>query len=252
MLFHVIGSETFLADTIHALPSNSASVPQALWELQKHAVQVMFETDLDRAPSIPANAFLPRQTLLSSLVPAETFEATTTLWHRYEIDLALENLKPWFVGLVLSQSLGWDLGFDPKFGVDKQLWQATAPEKRVTLEGTEALRAFDSAPLREQAAYLEMIALTPHVVTDRLKRLVQYWHANDVDGFGQELQIAKKHFPTMFAELIDRRNTSWLPAILKSVRRQTPTLVLVGALHLVGQTGLPELLTLKGYPTRAV
>lgn len=252
MLFHVTGSAIFLADTIHALPAIGAVLPEPLWEIQKNATRVMFETDLDRLPSFPDNALLGQQFQLSSLIPAETFNAALSLWSKYGIGLSLETLKPWCAGLVLANAISGDLSFDPKFGVDKQMWEATAPEKRVLLEGTEALTAFDNAPLEEQAAYLAMIARTPHVVIDRLERLYRYWQTNDVHGFEQELQIAKLHFPTMFAGLIDQRNTAWLPAILESLTRQTPTLVLVGALHLVGPTGLPELLRRNGHATRAL
>lgn len=252
MLFHVSGSATFLADSIHALPDGSAVVPPALWELQKRATHVLFETDLDCPPSVPPAALLSEQTPLSSLVPAATFDAASSLWKQFGIKLPLETLKPWFAGLVLASSLGASLGFEPRFGVDKQVWRATLPERRFVLEGVEALVAFDNAPPHEQVAYLTMIARTPDVITGRLQRLVHYWHSNNATGFEEELMVAKQQFPSMFSSLIDGRNTAWLPAIIDLVKRQTPSLVLVGALHLVGEAGLPALLTQNGYRVSAV
>jgi uncharacterized protein YbaP (TraB family) len=252
MLLRVSGTATFLADSIHALPESCASIAPALWEVQKNATHVFFETDLDRPPSVPSAALLGESTPLSSLVPGATFEATRSCWERAGIQLSLETLKPWFAGVVLANSLGTSLGFEPKFGVDRQIWQATSQEKRFVLEGIEAFTVFDDAPNQEQAAYLKMIALTPEVVIGRLRRLCSYWQSSDVKGFENELLVAKQQFPIMFSGLIDVRNATWLPAIIDLLERQTPSLVLVGALHLVGESGIPTLLSQRGYAVKSV
>jgi uncharacterized protein len=252
MLLHVSGSATFLADSIHALPENCSPISPALWAVQKHATHVLFETDLDRPPSVPSAALLDEKTPLSSLVSAATFGAAQSLWNQAGIQISLETLKPWFVGLMLANSLGTSLGFEPKFGVDRQVWQATSQEKRFVLEGIEALMAFDGAPYQEQAAYLDMIALMPEVVIGRLQRLCSYWQSSDARGFENELQIAKQQFPIMFSGLIDGRNATWLPTIIDLVKRQAPSLVLVGALHLVGECGLPALLGQHGFTVCSV
>ena len=251
MLFHVAGSATFLADSIHALPQNSV-VPPSLWEVHRHATRVLFETDLDRPPEIPAGALLGSQTPLSSLVPASTYDAASALWKQFKIALQLETLKPWFAGLVLANSLGGSIGFDPKFGIDRQIWQATSPDRRFVLEGIEALEVFDGAPSDEQGDYLAMIATTPDVVIDRLNRLHHYWQGSDAVGFANELLAAKQRFPKMFSGLIEGRNAAWLPAIVGLVNDPTQSLVLVGALHLVGPLSLPALLAQQGYKVSAI
>lgn len=249
MLFHVTGSTTYLADSLHALPTEAAILPHSLWDVQKRSAKVLFETDLDHPSDIPNCAFLENQSLLSALIPAKTFKAAEVLWQKYDIGLPLETLKPWFAGLVLANALAGNLDFNATLGVDRQLWRATSPSKRGVLEGSEAIVAFDTAPAHEQAAYLAMIACTPNVVTARLNRLLLYWQTNDANGFETELQTAKLSFPIMFAGLVDRRNEAWLPTIVTAIISQTPILILVGALHLVGQMSLPALLELKGYPT---
>jgi uncharacterized protein len=247
MLFHVSGSATFLGDSIHALPEGNASIPTAIWEIQKHATHVVFETDFDRPPSLPDLAVLDEKSPLSSLVSPATFEATLHLWKKFGIQLTLETLKPWFAGIVLANSLADRLGFYSRLGADRQVWQATSPERRFVLEGLEALTAFDDAPRQEQAAYLAMIAQTPEVVTGRLQRLFSYWQSNNTHGFEQELLVAKQQFPKMFSGLVDERNANWLPHITKLIEHQIPSLILVGAFHLVGESGLPTLIRRQGH-----
>jgi uncharacterized protein YbaP (TraB family) len=252
MLFRVTGSPVFIADSIHALPKSSEILPAPLWTAQRDATWVFFETDLDRPPSVPQAAMLNEQTSLQSLIPAETYESALVLWHQFGIGLNLESLKPWFAGLVLANCLGSSLGFDAKYGVDRQIWDATEPAKRSVLEGTEALLAFDRAPASEQSDYLAMIAKTPEIITDRLQRLARYWRSADAGGFEQELSIAKGAFPIMFNGLIDERNKAWLPAVVNLVEQQTASLILVGALHLVGESSLLALLANNGHVVERV
>ncbi|HVA56251.1 MAG TPA: TraB/GumN family protein, partial [Gammaproteobacteria bacterium] len=169
------------------------------------------------------------------------------LWQRFGIQVPLETLKPWFAGLLLANFLSGTIGFNHQGGVDRQIWQATAPEKRRLLEGTEALDAFDAAPPSEQSAYLGTIAHSPEVITARFTRLYQHWQSSNVAGFEQELVLAKEQFPIMFTGLIDGRNQSWLPTIVDRAKQAVPALVLVGALHLVGESGIPALLTERGF-----
>lgn len=251
MLLRITGSSTYLADTIHSLPADASVVPEAIWTVQRQASRVVFETDLDRPPSIPLIATLGPQTPLSSLVSAKAFATATYLWEKFSIKVSLETLKPWFAGLVLANALGESLAFDRNLGVDRQLWEATPAQNRAVLEGTEALAAFDNAPPIEQAAYLDMIARTPEVITARLVRLCQYWQSSDEAGFEHELLEAKQHFPVMFAGLIDGRNRRWLPAIIERATRSETSLVLVGALHLVGSSGIPSLLARQGLTVTA-
>jgi len=247
MLLHIHGSSTYLADSMHLLPPNAPTIPAALWRIQQGAACVFFESDLDKPPGIPPSAFLPPETPLSSLVSAQTFGATAALWQRFGIQVPLETLKPWFAGLLLANSLSGTIGFNHQAGVDRQIWQVTAPEKRRLLEGTEALGAFDAAPPGEQSAYLDTIARTPEIITARFTRLYQHWQTSNVVGFEQELVWAKEQFPIMFTGLIDGRNRSWLPTIVDRAKQVAPALVLVGALHLVGESGIPALLTDRGF-----
>jgi uncharacterized protein YbaP (TraB family) len=52
--------------------------------------------------------------------------------------------------------------------------------------------------------------------------------------------------PVMFGSIIEGRNRAWLPRLLALAKDSEPTLVVAGALHMVGPTGLPAVLRQNG------
>ena len=86
-------------------------------------------------------------------------------------------------------------------------------------------------------------------------RLHAQWRAGDADGMweslGGELQ---RDYPKLYRRIDVDRNLAWLPAIEQ--RLQGPadddTLVVVGALHLLGPDGLVERLRAAGYEVRRI
>jgi uncharacterized protein YbaP (TraB family) len=52
--------------------------------------------------------------------------------------------------------------------------------------------------------------------------------------------------------LIVKRNQSWIPEIEQMLKGPSDALVVVGAAHLVGKTGVVELLRAKGYTVEQI
>jgi uncharacterized protein YbaP (TraB family) len=52
--------------------------------------------------------------------------------------------------------------------------------------------------------------------------------------------------PRLYDDLVDRRNRNWVPRLKALLARTDDTLVVVGALHLVGDRGLIALLEREG------
>ena len=69
--------------------------------------------------------------------------------------------------------------------------------------------------------------------------------------FDTALAERRRRWPAMFDILIDRRNRNWAPTIVQMAGDQELRLIVVGALHTVGPTGLPRLLLEYGLRLRA-
>src|SRR5581483_2129731 len=80
-----------------------------------------------------------------------------------------------------------------------------------------------------------------------LTTLVQAWKSGDAESVERIVLSDVRQEPLMYQRLLVDRNKNWLPEIEKLFARPTPSLVVVGAAHLVGPDGLIALLTAKGY-----
>jgi uncharacterized protein YbaP (TraB family) len=232
--------------SMHALPEVNSILPDDIWSAHKLSRQVVFESDLDYNKE-PSFVRLTNSEVLSSYISPELFSSASDLWHSFGRTDSIHSAKPWFAGLVLSVHLTLRSGFNFKFGVDRQLWQSTPTSARLTLEGPEALLAFDKSPLSEQIEYLASIALDPDSVQHSLRRLYGGWIKRDSSVFAKELIARRNQFPIGFGFLIDDRNRTWIPQILHILRSGIPTLFVMGALHFEGESSIHKLMKQHGY-----
>ena len=65
--------------------------------------------------------------------------------------------------------------------------------------------------------------------------------------YSKGIQPMQKDYPRIHRSLLVDRNYDWLPKIERLLKHQEKKLVMVGALHLVGEDGLLTLLKNKGY-----
>jgi len=121
------------------------------------------------------------------------------------------------------------------------------------LEGASAaLLTFANAPVAEQGRMLSFAAEDVEGGMDYFKRLIGGWKARRADLVLECVQDRMMQMPTMFGNVIVGRNRSWLSRLLALAKDSEPTLIVVGALHMVGSTGLPTLLRQSGLEVVAV
>ena len=83
---------------------------------------------------------------------------------------------------------------------------------------------------------------------EMLQAMKAAWRAGDNAKLEEvALKPMEKDFPVMTDRVVEDRNDAWLPKIEAMLRTEEVELVLVGALHLVGEEGLLEQLKGKGY-----
>ncbi len=63
----------------------------------------------------------------------------------------------------------------------------------------------------------------------------------------------KRDYPALYRRINVQRNDAWLPKLEQRLARQDDdTLVVVGALHLLGEDGVVEKLRAKGYTVERI
>jgi uncharacterized protein YbaP (TraB family) len=81
--------------------------------------------------------------------------------------------------------------------------------------------------------------------------MTRAWRSGDMAAL-DELEAAplRNEFPQIYRSLLLDRNDAWLPQIESLAQSQPVELLLVGALHLVGEDGLLAALAARGYSVR--
>jgi uncharacterized protein len=77
--------------------------------------------------------------------------------------------------------------------------------------------------------------------------VVGAWRHGDAKRLAALLSEEYTAFPSLYRPLVTDRNLRWLPQIEALLKEDQNCMVVVGALHLVGQGGLLELLRKQGY-----
>ena len=166
---------------------------------------------------------------------------------------SLQVFQPWFVGLIVSMVQMTDDGLDPKLGLDQHFaGEARMHGKPMSgLEtGAQQIAFLAGMDHEEQLQFLGESLGEATQQKQELERLHAAWRNGDAgtlwNGMAADM---KRHYPKLYAHIDVERNDAWVPRIEQ--RLKTPghddTLVVVGALHLLGSDGVVEKLRAKGY-----
>ena len=170
----------------------------------------------------------------------------------------LQMFEPWFVGLTVSVIDMARHGLDPKLGLDEHLAAEAKAKGKPTsgLEtGAQQIAFLDHMDHDEQLQFLDE-ALTESAQGEKeLEILHTAWRAGDAatlwNGMAADM---KRKYPKLYQHINVERNDTWVPKIERylTTAGHDDTLVVVGALHLLGSDGVVEKLRAKGYKVERV
>lgn len=169
----------------------------------------------------------------------------------------VERLRPWAAAMMLSVAPMTREGGAVASGVDSVTTQrAKSADKPIAAFETfeQQLRIFADLPEQAELDYLDDVAreqLTPPRDGVALERA---WLTGDMGRLGSRLvDRMKAQRPALYDALLKRRNLAWADRLDAEMRQGRGTdLVVVGALHMAGGEGLPELMKARGYAVRRI
>ena len=249
----------FLLGTVHLLKPGTHTVSPAAEAAFQQARTILLEVDLDEAESPATGQLFSRKALLhgetledkvSSETLALAVEKTEAMGLPFD---RLRSLKPWFLSLTLSLIKLQTLGFDPKHGIDRYFFDKgkQAGKEMRALETIEyQLDRFDGMSDRMQEEMLLQTLEELDHLEEEMEQMVKAWSRGEVEVLEELTQESFKDFPGLYQRLITERNKNWLLEIEPILNRPGTTLVVVGALHLVGSQSVVELLQEQGYTVK--
>ena len=170
----------------------------------------------------------------------------------------LQRFEPWFVGMMVTITEMMGIGFDPALGLDAHMGGLAQKAQKPTagLEtGAQQIAFLDGMAPAEQLQMLEQALDQAEAGTEQTLALHAAWRAGDVDAIldGTVAEM-RRDFPALYQAINVERNDAWLPKLEARLReeREDDSLIVVGAMHLLGEDGVVEKLRAKGYAVERV
>lgn len=162
----------------------------------------------------------------------------------------LKQFKPWMLAITL-QATAWEkAGFDQKLGLDLHFYERARAQGKA-VQGLETLdfqiASFDGMSRDVQERLLVETVRELGSTKESFTRMTDAWRMGDVQAVEQQILSELQNEPEMYNRLLLERNRNWLPKIVALFSRPQPSMVVVGAAHLIGKDGLLEGLRARGY-----
>lgn len=258
-LWHVRGArgEVYLLGSIHMLPPDLRWRSPAVENAIRRANVFVFEVPEDGAAMAQVQALVaargllpPGQTLRDLIHPDKRadFDAALKASGLTEQDVARD--RPWLAGLQMLVAEAGKTGLAAGNGVDVALMaEARATHRPMRYLETIAQQMAVLAP-QDPKLDLEEFESSLSDLTDvsgQIAPLVTAWRAGDIQTLDRLVNGDLDEYPGARKALLDDRNARWLPQVEAMLRERHVFLVTVGAGHLTGAGGLPDLLRKAGY-----
>ncbi|HEX7081053.1 MAG TPA: TraB/GumN family protein [Gammaproteobacteria bacterium] len=250
------GQELWLLGSVHYLTDEDYPLPPLVDDLYSRAHALVMEIDLDdldpgaAQAAFAAAALLPDGVSLEQRVTPDVYARTQAAAR--ELGLALgpfRRYEPWLVALTLLQRQMAEHGYRPEAGIERYLLERAARDGKdvLGLEQVEAqVQVFDRLSPRDQQAVLEQTLEELDDADASLRELATAWRDGRLETLAAGLSEEFDAFPTLYDALVVERNEAWIDDIERLLDAGGGHLIVVGALHLVGEHNVPELLRARG------
>ncbi|MDJ0907741.1 MAG: TraB/GumN family protein [Woeseiaceae bacterium] len=249
-------NRVYMLGSVHLLRRQDHPLPQIMEEAYQDAEALIMELDMDDLDPAALQAATNRMGLLDAGVTLEDVigeEAwATALAAAEEIRIPLDMMsqsEPWLAAITIEQLILMRLGFNPLYGIELHMTtQAIADGKPITgLEtAEEQLGFFDNMSVEAQTDLL-MQTLTERQDSEQfMDQMVAAWRRGDVDYLEETMLAEMEDFEELYATIVVDRNRRWVDEIVELLDDPDDYLIVVGALHMVGDDGVPTLLAQRG------
>lgn len=251
-----------LLGSIHFLRPQDFPLPEAITNALMDADVVIMELDLTALNPITVQTVMldkaidPNGRGLEDLLDSRSYRKAQRLAAAVDIDLStMRQYEPWYAALQITQLRLMQLGFDGSFGVETQiLMQAIQHGKELGgLETLEAqLDSMDSLPMDAQREFLMVTLEEAAAAGEMLDEIIDAWKSGDTAELEDNLLRDLSANSQLYDQLIVQRNRNWTKSIVSFTEDSRNYLIVVGALHLVGDDSVLKMLNDAGFSTRQI
>jgi len=249
-------NHVYLLGSVHLLREEDHPLPRVIDEAYDEAETLYMELDMDDLDPLLMQATINRLgmleegTSLRDVMGEELYEEAMAVAVELEIPLEmLERTEPWFAAITVEQLALARIGFNPSYGVEMYLLKKASRDGKTILgfETVEQQLAYlDGLSLDAQLALLMQTLTESAAIREVMDDLILAWRSGDIDFLEQTLLDDVSGYPELYDTIVANRNRLWVDTIDELLEQGEDYLVVVGALHLVGEDGVPQLLRQRG------
>ena len=258
-LWRIAGAtnSVYLLGSIHLLREQDHPLPGVIDKAYDDADVIVMEIDMDDVDPVYTQAAFNRAgvlqdgTTLQDLMGEEAFTAASEAAAAIDIPLdMLAKSEPWLAAITVELMLLYRIGFDPALGVEMTMTQRAAADGK-PIEGLETideqLAFLDGLPIDAQREMLLQVLSEGAAMSESIGELIEAWHHGDTATLEDALLSSAVGLDELNEVLVNSRNRRWAETISTWLDDEQDYLIVVGALHLVGEQGVPALLEKRGF-----
>ena len=255
----------FLFGSIHFGNDDTAAFGPVVEDAYSRSEEIVMEIDLSKVDPQETLALAERY---GTLDPPATLQSVLTpeTWALVEQRFAeagqpvaaVQGMQPWWLGFALVQGAYLSAGLIPEQGIDRQI----SDRAQGVGVGPPDQTAKPVVGLETQESQLRTLSELPLPVQDRLLRdaldpetrgsfdpaeLVRSWRNGDTEALQELLDPDDPELATFYEHVIYDRNEQMTDRLEALASDGKLRFVVVGLLHLVGERGIPALLSGRGY-----
>lgn len=250
-------NSVYVLGSIHLLRDQDYPLPTVIDEVYGDADVIIMELDMDDMDPAYAQAAFNRAgvmtdgTTLKDIMGDEAYAQADKIATELKIPLdMLAQSEPWLAAMTIEVMMLYRLGFNPMLGVETTMTQRAVADGK-PIEGLETideqLSFLDGLPVEAQREMLLQTLAEAATLRESIDELVEAWHNGDTATLTEGLLESIAEQDEFTEVLINSRNRRWADKIAAWLDDEQDYLVVVGALHLVGDQGVPALLSDKGF-----
>ena len=249
-------NSVYLLGSIHLLRPGDYPLPAAIDAAYEEAEVLVMELDMDDLDGIQAQQLFARSGVLQGgktlrdLIGEPAYQQARAAADAIDIPIEmLAQSEPWLAAVTVEMMMFYRIGFNPMLGIEMQLVSQAGRDGK-PIEGLETAA--------EQTAFLDGLSLDTQRdmllqtlkesagLEESIDEIIRAWRYGDIEALESGLLQDLEKNEELSEALVNRRNRRWVTQISELLDDSDDYLVVVGALHLIGDQGVPELLARAG------
>jgi len=250
-------NSVYLLGSVHLLREDDYPLPKALYAAYEDAEVLLMELDMDDLDPAAAQALitelgvLPAGRGLADILGEETYSEAARLAEAAEVPLAaLTQTEPWLAAITVEQVVLQRAGFDPNFGIEAHFSAAALKDGKQILgleELAEQLGFLDGLSADAQRSLLLQTLSEVQDVESTMDGMVNAWLTGDIDYLQDNMLEQMQAYPELYEAIVAKRNRRWAGQIDALLDDDDDYLIIVGALHLIGEDSVQDQLAARGW-----